>query len=222
MKKPLLIAPSAMSMDFRNLEQQFALLNRSAADMLHIDVTDGLYVPTISLGYHAIGTMAALSTLPLDFHLMMIRPEEHLVTCKRLGACTISVQLDVLQDVARTIQAIKRVGCRVGLALHPHTRPEAAQEFLPVIDVLLLLAVSPGFGGQKFLSFVLEKIKTARRLINEHGTATQICVDGGVTAALAPSLVAAGADILVAGHAVFGAGDIQQNILRLKSQHEGA
>lgn len=222
MRHPPLIAPSLMSIDFSNLRAQCEQLNQSAADMLHIDLTDGVYVPTLSLGYNLVRTVATLTTLSLDFHLMMIRPEEHLAICKRLGAQTISVQLDALQDVPHTLRAIKRLGCRAGLALHPYTSFQAVEPFLPSVDVLLLLSVLPGFGGQTFLPFMMEKIKQAKRHIASHKYSVQLCVDGGVTASLVPMLVAAGADILVAGHAVFGGGDLQENILHLKSPHGGS
>ena len=211
-----------MSVDFRNLERSFQVLNQSVADMIHVDVTDGVYVPTLSLGYHAIRTISTLSVLPLDFHLMMIRPEEHLDTCKRLGAQTISVQFDALREVSHVLRAIRALDCRVGLAVHPHTRVEAVEPFLPEVDVLLLLAVLPGFGGQSFIPHVTQKVRQVRKCIEEKCLPTQICVDGGVTAQLAPSLVQAGADILVAGHAIFGSGDVRKNILHLKTQHEGS
>ena len=211
-----------MSVDFRNLERSFQVLNQSVADMIHVDVTDGVYIPTLSLGYHAIRAIGSLSALPLDFHLMMIRPEEHLENCKRLGAQTISVQFDALREVSRVLRAIRALDCRVGLAVHPHTRVEAVKPFLPEVDVLLLLAVLPGFGGQSFMPDVTQKVRQAKRYIEEKGLDTQICVDGGVTTQLVPSLVQAGADILVAGHAVFGSGDVKKNILHLKMQHEAS
>ena len=220
MRKGPLIAPSVMSMDFRDLEGQCKQLNTSQADLLHIDLTDGVYVPTLTLGYPLVRTVTELSALPLDFHLMMIRPEEHLEACKRLGAHTISVQFEVLHDVPRTLKAIRRLGCRVGLALHPYTQPEVVKDFLSATDVLLLLSVLPGFSGQRFLPFMMDKIKQAKQCIREQKLNTQLCVDGGVTRSLSGALVGAGADILVAGHAVFGNGAVAENIAHLKACYE--
>lgn len=202
------VAPSLLSADFAHLAEEVQDIERSGADLLHLDVMDGHFVPNLSFGVPVIQSIRACSTIPFDVHLMTYHPDMYFDGLEKAGVQMISFHAEAVTHHDRLIQEIKGRGIRAGMVLNPGTPLMVLDEVLPLLDFVLIMSVNPGFGGQKFISYSLEKIQRLRRLAAEKGCQSlQIEVDGGVNSENAPLLKAAGADILVAGSSVFGKKD---------------
>lgn len=198
-----LIAPSLLSANFANLHDEIMMVNQSEADWFHLDVMDGVFVPNISFGFPVIKAIKKLATKPLDIHLMIVQPERYIKQFKEAGADILSVHYEASTHLHRTIQAMKTEGLKAGVVLNPHTGIQVLEEVIADLDLVLLMSVNPGFGGQQFIEQTYSKIIRLKQLILESGSHALIEVDGGVTLENAPKLVAAGADVLVAGNTVF-------------------
>lgn len=203
----MLLAPSLLAADFLHLEKECALINESAADWLHLDVMDGRFVPNISYGFPVISQLRPICKKTFDVHLMIEEPERYAEDFKKAGADNLTVHYEACRHLHRNLQQIKDLGMKAGVAINPHTRVELLYDVLQMIDLVLVMSVNPGFGGQKFIPHSYDKIKTLRQEIDRLQLSTLIEVDGGVDLANAAALVAAGADVLVAGTAVFKAPD---------------
>lgn len=207
MPRPLLIAPSLLSADIARLGDEVADVEVAGADWIHVDVMDGRFVPNITLGPLVVSALRKVTKLPLDVHLMIVEPERYIDAFAEAGADIISVHIEASTHLQRTLAEIRRLGKRAGVVLNPHT-PESSLEYvLDDLDLILVMSVNPGFGGQAFLPSVLPKIQRLRERVEARGLNVDIEVDGGVTAATAPDVVSAGANALVAGSAVFGKPD---------------
>lgn len=215
MKFPL-IAPSILSADFANLQRDVEMLNKSKADLLHIDIMDGMFVPNISFGFPVTEAINKHSKKPLDFHLMIEDPARYLETCRNSGAEIISVHYEACPHLHRVLQQIRDLGCKAGVALNPHTPVQVLKDIMELTDIILLMSVNPGFGGQKFIQKTFNKVREARELVLNSQTYTMIEVDGGVNLDNAAELIKAGADILVAGNFVFSAPEPEKTISQLK------
>ena len=213
-----LIAPSMLSADFSNLAHDIALVNQSDADWFHLDVMDGVFVPNISFGMPVIKSMAKHTTKPLDVHLMIVEPDRYIQTFADLGADVLTVHVEACTHLHRSLQSIKAKGMKAGVALNPHTPVASLSHIIADIDLVCLMSVNPGFGGQSFIEATYEKVRELRTLINENKASTLIEIDGGVTNQNASQLVAAGADVLVAGSYVFSASDPTATIANLSAQ----
>ena len=211
-----LIAPSLLAADFRRLDRAIALVNDSAADWFHLDVMDGQFVPNISFGPFIIEQIARDATKPLDVHLMVDRPERYVADFVSAGADLITIHAEATPHLHRGIQQIREAGCRVGVALNPHTPVSAVENVIEDIDLLLIMTVNPGFGGQKFIYQSIPKIRQAHELITVRNSRALIEVDGGIGLQNAQKVLEAGARVLVAGSAVFGAADPAATIADLK------
>lgn len=212
-----LIAPSLLASDFLNLQKECTMLNESEADWYHLDVMDGRFVPNISFGLPVIEKLRKASSKVFDVHLMILEPEKYAEAFQKAGADILTVHIEACVHLHRNIQQIKSLGMKAGIALNPHTPVQSLQDILSEIDLVCLMSVNPGFGGQKFIPHTLEKIKALKKMIQEGGYQVQIEIDGGVTLENAPAIVAAGADVLVAGNTVFGHSDPIGMIKKLKS-----
>ena len=212
-----LIAPSVLAADFTKLADEFAMVNNSTADWFHIDVMDGRFVPNITFGMFVVEAMSRLAQKPLDVHLMIVRPERYLQKFKELGAEIITVHVEACPHLHRTIQQIKELGCKAGVALNPHTPVGVLEEIISDVDLVLLMSVNPGFGGQKFIESTYKKVEKTKKLILESGSKALIEIDGGVNAETAPLLMKAGADVLVAGNFVFNSENPIETIKMLKT-----
>jgi len=210
-----LIAPSLLSSDFLHLERDINMINASDAGWLHCDVMDGRYVPNISFGLPIIAAAKKASKKPLDVHLMIVEPEKYFEAFAKAGADYLTVHLEASTHLHRSLQAIKSLGMKAGVALNPHTPVSLLEDVLPEIDLVLIMSVNPGFGGQSFIPQALKKIAALKQMIQTTGAQTLIEVDGGITVANAPSLVAAGADVLVAGNTVFSSENPAETIHQL-------
>ncbi len=205
------LAPSILAADFARLGEHVAQVERAAAqagvDRLHVDVMDGVFVPNISFGIPVIKSLSKVTKLPLETHLMIDRPERYLEAFVEAGATSLLVHVEGAAHLHRTVQQIRSLGVKAGVVLNPATPVAALEEILPDVDLVLLMTVNPGFGGQAFLRSTLPKIERVRLMIHELNTACELEVDGGIDAATAPFVVAAGANVLVAGSAVFQTSD---------------
>lgn|SRR5690554_5863800 len=211
-----LIAPSVLAADFARLSQDIALVNESQADWFHIDIMDGLFVPNISFGFPVLEAIAKEAKKPLDVHLMIVDPDRYLEQFQQAGAAVITVHLEACNHLHRTIQAIKDLGCQAGVAVNPHTPVSALYEIVESADVVCLMSVNPGFGGQKFIESTYRKIQELRAMAAGRNDDLLIEIDGGVGTHNAKALLQAGADVLVAGNAVFAAEDPMATIATLK------
>jgi ribulose-phosphate 3-epimerase len=212
----ILIAPSVLAADFTKLGEQLAQAQSGGADWLHLDVMDGHFVPNISFGPPVIRSIKHASTLPLDVHLMITDPDRHLQSFRDAGADLITVHVETCPHLHRTLSRIRELGARPGIALNPATPASLLEEALPFADMVLVMTVNPGFGGQSFIEQLTAKIKEVRSMITSTGRAIHLEVDGGIDATTAPKVVKAGADVLVAGTAVFRAGSIAHAIQVLR------
>lgn len=212
------IAPSILASDFANLQEEVEMLNRSEADYIHVDIMDGIFVPNISFGIPVTAAIHRHARKPLDVHLMIIQPDNYLEAFRDAGAATISVHYEACHHLHRTLQKIKSLGCKAGVALNPHTSVELLRDTIRDIDLVCLMSVNPGFGGQTFIENTYHKIKRLKEIIAAAGSDTLIEVDGGVNEDNSPLLVEAGADILVAGNFIFSSEDPLGIIQRLKNR----
>jgi ribulose-phosphate 3-epimerase len=212
-----LIAPSLLSANFLKLDDECRMLNESEADWFHLDVMDGRFVPNISFGIPVISAISKTTKKICDVHLMIIEPEKYAEAFRDAGANILTVHYEACVHLHRNIQQIKSLGMQAGVALNPHTRVELLRDILPDIDIVCLMSVNPGFGGQNFIPNTFEKIRALRKMINELEVTVKIEVDGGVSLENAKQIIEAGADVLVAGNAVFKSADPKQTIHQLKT-----
>ena len=212
-----LIAPSVLAADFANLQRDVEMINRSEADWFHIDIMDGVFVPNISFGMPVLRDIVKHATKPMDVHLMIVDPDRYINTFAKLGANVLTVHYEACTHLHRTLQAIKAEGMQAGVALNPHTPVHLLKDVIQDIDLVCLMSVNPGFGGQKFIENTYKKVSELRQLIDSKGAGTRIEIDGGVTDQNAAKLVECGADVLVAGSFVFKAEDSVATVANLKA-----
>ncbi len=211
-----IIAPSILAADFANLQREVEMINSSQADWIHIDIMDGVFVPNISMGVPVVEAIKRHSKKPLDVHLMIVQPEKYVEAFCNAGAETISVHIEACPHLHRNIQQIKLLGCKAGVAINPHTPISHLSEIIQDIDLVCLMSVNPGFGGQKFIEKTYEKIEELKTLINAKKSSALIEIDGGVNQQNAKALLVAGAHVLVAGNSVFALENPNEAIRRLK------
>ncbi|MEY3843133.1 MAG: hypothetical protein RIR80_705 [Bacteroidota bacterium] len=211
-----LIAPSILSADFANLQSDIEMINQSEADWFHVDVMDGVFVPNISFGFPVITAIKHHAKKPLDVHLMIVDPDRYLQQFKEAGAAILTVHYEACTHLHRTVAAIHELGMKAGVAINPHTPISVLEDILPQIDLVCIMSVNPGFGGQKFIENTYQKITKLRTLAKQLNTEVLIEIDGGVGHQNALALIKAGADVLVAGNAVFGAQNPIEMISELK------
>jgi ribulose-phosphate 3-epimerase len=203
LNRPIQIAPSILAADFTRLGEQIREVEAGGAERIHIDVMDGRFVPNITMGALAVEAARRSTRLPLDVHLMIVEPDHLLEAFAHAGASSMSVHIEACPNLHRTLQAIKALGCRAGVALNPHTPASHLSEVIGLIDIILVMTVNPGFGGQIFLPETLPKIRRLRAMCEEAGRETDIVVDGGINTQTAAQVAAAGANVLVAGTVIF-------------------
>ena len=212
-----MLAPSLLSADFGNLARDIDIINSSRADWLHIDIMDGVFVPNISFGFPVLEYVKKLSQKPLDVHLMIVEPNKFIDECKNIGAMMMNVHYEACTHLHRTITAIRQAGMKAGVTLNPHTPVELLEDIVNEVDLVLIMSVNPGFGGQKFIENTYSKVARLRSMIERKGSKALIEVDGGVNLDNAANIYRAGADVLVAGNAVFKAPDILAAIEAFKN-----
>ena len=198
-----IVSPSLLAADFLHLDNEIEMINRSEAEWLHLDVMDGVFVPNISFGFPVLEAVAKKCTKALDVHFMIVHPEQYIKQTAKLGAMMMNVHYEACTHLHRTIQEIHDAGMKAGVTLNPATPVSVLEDIIQDVDMVLLMSVNPGFGGQKFIENTIDKVKRLRKLIEEKGSKALIEVDGGVQGETAPRLVAAGVDVLVSGSYVF-------------------
>ncbi|HEX75664.1 MAG TPA: ribulose-phosphate 3-epimerase [Dehalococcoidia bacterium] len=201
--KRIKLAPSVLSADFSRLGEQVAEVTKAGADYIHVDVMDGHFVPNISIGAPVVASLRSWTNLPLDVHLMIERPEVHISQFAEAGADIITVHVEVCQHLHRLVEAIKGLGVKAGVSLNPATPLGSLDEILPLLDLVLVMTVNPGFGGQAFIESMVDKISRLREMLDDRQAKAELEVDGGITASVAPRVAQAGAEVLVAGAAIF-------------------
>jgi ribulose-phosphate 3-epimerase len=212
-----LVSPSLLSADFAHLEKDIELINSSAADWFHLDIMDGVFVPNISFGMPLVSTIKKYAHKPLDVHLMIIDPDKYIEEFKRAGADILTVHIETCVHAHRTIQYIKSLGMKAGITLNPHTPVSSIENIISDVDMVLVMSVNPGFGGQSFIPQSIQKIKDVKECIRTSQSKALIQVDGGINPKNAPEIVAAGADVLVAGNTIFGSANPSSVIEQLKN-----
>lgn len=213
-----IIAPSILSADFSDLKTDIEMINNSEADWFHVDIMDGVFVPNISFGFPVLKFLNKLAKKPLDVHLMIVDPDRYVKEFKEHGAEVLTVHYEACTHLHRTLQHIKSYGMKAGVAINPHTPVHLLESIIKDIDLVCVMSVNPGFGGQKFIEETYQKVKDLKALINKKGAKTLIEIDGGVTLDNATLLLDAGADVLVAGNTVFGSDNPTKTISQLKTK----
>lgn len=222
MPKPIKIAPSILSADFARLADEVAAVERAGADLLHIDVMDGHFVPNLTIGPPIVESLRKVTNLPLDVHLMITNADAFIPEFARAGANYLTVHVEACPHLHRTIQSIKELRVKAGVTLNPATPVHSLQEILADVDLVLIMSVNPGFGGQKFIDSCLAKVKAVRQMLDRIGSHALLEVDGGVKAENAAQVLEAGADVLVAGSAIFSSPDYTANIAALRTAGQQA
>ena len=222
MPKPIQIAPSILSADFARLADEVAAVERAGADLLHIDVMDGHFVPNLTVGPPIVEALKKVTKLPLDVHLMITNADAFIPEFARAGADYLTVHVEACPHLHRTIQSIKELGVKAGVTLNPATPVHTLQEILADVDLVLIMSVNPGFGGQKFIASCLAKVKAVRQMLDRIGSHALLEVDGGVKAENAAQVLEAGADVLVAGSAIFSGSDYAARIAALRTAGQQA
>jgi ribulose-phosphate 3-epimerase len=212
-----LIAPSILAADFANLQKEVEMINQSPADFIHVDIMDGVFVPNISMGIPVVEAIHRHARKPLDVHLMIVEPDKYLEAFQKAGATNLTVHIEACNHLDRTISAIKDLGCKPGIALNPHTPVMLLQDIIREVDLICLMSVNPGFGGQRFLENTYKKVEALVRLIVETGSHAKIEIDGGVSMENSKKLFDAGANILVAGNFIFSSKNSIGTIKKLKN-----
>lgn len=211
-----LVSPSLLSANFLNLKDDIEMINNSEADWLHMDIMDGVFVPNISFGFPILEAVSKICKKPLDVHFMIVHPEQYIEQTAKLGAMMMNVHYEACIHLHRTIQQIHAAGMKAGVTLNPSTPVSVLEDIIHDVDMVLLMSVNPGFGGQKFIENTIRKVERLRKMIDDAGTQTLIEVDGGVQGETAPRLVKAGTDVLVSGSYVFKSADPHATIHALK------
>ena len=212
------LAPSILAADFANLGAEIAAATRGGADQIHVDVMDGHFVPNITIGVPVVKSLRKATPLPLDVHLMIMQPDRYLEAFIDAGANMVSVHVEVLPHLHRTVTQIKKLGAKAGVVLNPSTPVSALEEIAPDVDFVLVMSVNPGFGGQVFIPASVKKIRNVRALLDRAGNKAPIEVDGGIDLTTVASVVEAGAEWLVAGHAIFGGGNAEKAAAAIKDK----
>src|ERR1700744_3802747 len=217
-----LIAPSILAADFGNLQRDIEMINNSEADWIHVDIMDGMFVPNISFGFPIVATVNKHAKKPLDVHLMIVEPDRYLQRFKEAGASNITIHYEACPNLNRTVQVIKELGCTAGVALNPHTPVELLEDIVGYLDLVLIMSVNPGFGGQHFIENTYKKLSDLKKLAGQYNPNLLIEVDGGIDEKNAGALFGAGANVLVAGNSVFSSSNPASVISNLKQAGRSA